>query len=237
MNSDISISIVVPAFNEEKSIKEAVANLIDALDAFELAKYEIIIVDDGSTDQTGEIADRLAIEKDYIRVIHHSKNLGVGSAVRDGYKLAQGEYVSWFPGDGENKAEELVKCFKYFGLYDIINPYITNSQVRRLRRRIVSRVFSFIINLSFGTNLRYTNGLVIYRRKIFDKIKVNSKGFFFQTEALIKALKLGYSYIEVATELRGRKKGISKALNIKSLFEIASSYTRLLADIYLFKRY
>ena len=233
MNPDISISIVVPAFNEEENLEGTISDLLISLKESRLLNYEIIIVDDGSSDKTGQIADQLAAESEFIQVIHHPKNLGVGSSIRDGYKLAQGEYLSWFPGDAENQAEEFCKGFKFFSQYDIIVPYIINPQVRGGKRRLLSAFFNFIVNLSFGTSFRYTNGLVIYRREIFGKIKVDSTGFFFQTEALIKAVKSGYNYVEVAQKLKGRENGQSKALTSKSLFEVVISYLRLVAEVYV----
>ena len=117
---------------------------------------------------------------------------------------------------------------------DMIIPYVYNREVRTIFRRLLSKPYKLIINLSFGMLLNYMNGTVMYRRKILDSVHLHSKGFFFQTELLIKCINRGYLYAEVPYKISPRDGGRQKAINLQSVFVVIKEYIQLLVAVYWF---
>jgi glycosyltransferase involved in cell wall biosynthesis len=225
----------VPALNEEDNIRAAVESIIADCGKAGV-DWEVVVVDDGSTDSTGRIVDELARRHaPRIKVLHHKRPMGVGASIRDAVGATSKDAVTWLPGDGENEPYEIIKYLPLLEHVDFIVPFVVNNHIRTLSRRILSRLFVNIINMTFGTFMSYTNGNVIYKRMIFDSIRQESNGFFFQTECVVKSARAGYNFAEVPIRLRGRRKGKSKALTLKSLKVVVSEYLRLIWMVY-FKR-
>lgn len=224
------ISVVVPALNEA-------ANLAAAVDRSSRAarrhfpEYEIIIVDDGSTDATGRIAEGLAQADPRIRVIHHERPRNLGYAYKAGVALAQHEYVLMFPGDNEGSDEQLDAVMAKAGQADIITNYVSNPEVRAWSRRVVSRTFVGLMNLRFGLRLRYYNGTVLHRTEHVRSIGIHTDSFAYQAEALVKLLRAGHSYLEVPTPITMRAAGRTKAFRLKNLVGVGRALLRLHADV------
>ena len=100
----VAVSVVVMAYNEEATVEATIREIAAALQAID-GSHEIIVVDDGGADGTGEIADRLASTMSGIRVIHHQPNAGLGGVYRSGFAEARGEFLTFFPADGQFPAE------------------------------------------------------------------------------------------------------------------------------------
>ena len=235
MNQSFSLTIVVPAYNEKDNIKGTITNLIKILHDCNV-DWELILVDDGSMDETGSICDLLAKENMQIKVIHHDCNMGIGRCFRDGVKAATKDVITWIPADGENDFSELFKYFLLLEHVDIIVPYVVNIGVRSWGRRLLSAVYLWIINLSFGTMFNYTNGNIIYKRKVLEGIKPDSRGFFFQSECLIRAIRAGFIFAEVPVRLKERKRGLSKALTTKSFYLVMGEFIKFFFAVHIFRR-
>ncbi|MBP7653080.1 D-glycero-beta-D-manno-heptose 1-phosphate adenylyltransferase [Candidatus Dependentiae bacterium] len=233
-----SISIVIPALNEELNIETSASGLINCLEKHQI-KWELILIDDGSSDKTYSIME--IIKKNYpdkIKLIRHKKNKGLGYSVREGIQLSKFEAFTWFPADGENDPEELIKYIFMLNYVDIIIPFAVNTGVRSVFRRVLSSIYLMIINISFGTMFNYTNGNIIYKKKILDKLDLKSNSFFFQTETLIKAVRLnsGVLFSEVPIELKERKGGKTKALRLNNIIKVGVDYLRLAFYIHIIER-
>ena len=139
------------------------------------------------------------------------------------------------PGDNENDARDFLRYFHLVNDVDIIIPFVMNIEVRSKFRRIVSSIYRLIINITFGMNLNYTNGNVIYNRKILSDIQLKTTGFFFQAELLIKLIRMGYFYAEAPHILSKRQIGKTKAITLSSLFNVIFSYCHLVWDIHLMR--
>lgn len=229
-----SITIVMPCLNEEANIANAVHTTLLALDRRKL-HGEIIIVNDGSTDQTQAIAEKLAANDSRVRIIQHAACQGIGASFFDGVRSAKKEYVTMFPGDNENDPDD---ALVYFGIardVDIIVPFIYNIEIRSPGRRIISSLFRFIINISFGMNLNYTNGTVIYNTAILEDINLKTNSFFYQAELLIKLIRKGYLYAETPHFLKDRKSGKTKALTLKSAFEVLTAYLHMILEVHILR--
>lgn len=227
MGQGIFISICVPAFNEEKSILGAVEDLRSSLaDYFD--SLEIIIVDDGSKDDTFKLAQELAAKYPNIKTIRHAHNQGIGSCYRDALSVARGSYFTWFPADGEDVPEEIAQCLPYLeeGVIVIFNHL--ESDKRTKFRKAVSRFYTFVLNRHFDLHLKYFNGLSIISTAGARKMPLVASGFFCNAEIVIRAIKFGYQVVELFAPLKRRLSGKSKALSLNSLFRAAQDLIRLL---------
>jgi glycosyltransferase involved in cell wall biosynthesis len=197
---------------------------------------ELVIVNDGSSDRTGAIAEELAARYDCIRVVHHVAPQGIGSAFRDGLSAASGELVVYIPGDGENDAAEILRYIPLMETVDIVIPYGSNPEVRSWRRRFISSAYHFIMTKTFSVPVKYLNGNVIYRRAILDGVPFRNNGFFYQAELLIKVLRRRYLYAEVPYLQKVRLGGKSKSVNFTGLATVASGYMGMLKDHYFSRK-
>ena len=225
------ISVVMPSLNEEKNVQRAVRNVMDVYERFGI-NGEIIVVNDGSADNTGEIAKDLGAKHAFIKVIHHDSPQGIGASFWDGVQSARGEIVTMMPGDGENEAAETLRYLPVMDHVDIVIPFVYNKGVRSGGRRFLSGLYRGIINFSFGMTLNYMNGTVMYRKCILNGVTLKSKGFFYQTELLIKSIRSGYLYAEVPCSLGLRSGGASKATTLKSLIKVMRNFLSIFLDVY-----
>ncbi|MBI5892284.1 MAG: glycosyltransferase family 2 protein [Deltaproteobacteria bacterium] len=213
----------------------AVENVINTFSRIGISG-EIIVINDGSTDKTKETVEDLIKKCPFIRLINHSKPHGIGASFWEGVKESKGEAVVMLPGDGENDAFEILRYMPLMDNVDIIIPFVYNKMVRTLKRRIISKLYKAIINISFRMLLNYMNGTVMYRKCILEGADLQATGFFYQTELLIKCIKNGYLYAEVPYALKTRGTGESKAVTLKSLIAVTKGYLAAMSAVYLFHK-
>ncbi len=226
-----NLSIIMPALNEEDNIQAAVENTLQAFDDFQI-DGEVIVVNDGSTDNTTGIVRAIMNQDGRVSMIIHDSPKGIGAAFWDGVDRAKGNIVAMFPGDNENDPWEALRYYKLLEHVDIIIPFAFNREVRSPFRNLLSYVYRQIINATFLVNFNYTNGTVLYRKSILEKLPHRSSGFFFQTDILVRMVKRGYLFAEVPYRLGLRNGGVSKAVTFPSLIQVIRGYLRLLSDIY-----
>jgi dolichol-phosphate mannosyltransferase len=227
----LALSVVMPALNEEHNVISAIERTLSAFDHYKI-NGEIVVVNDGSTDSTGALVEDRSEVENRVRMLVHKTPQGIGASFWDGVKEAWGEIVTMFPGDDENDPVEALRYFHLLENVDIVVPFVCNKGVRSKRRERLSSAFTTIVNLTFGTRLNYTNGTVLYRKSILSALELHSKGFFYQTELLIKTIKRGYLFAEVPNLLRKRSSGVSKAISLKSFFAVVRGYLNLVKDLY-----
>lgn len=219
------ISIVVPALNEAANLAAAVARCQTAARRH-FPDHEIIVVDDGSTDATGQIADRMAATDPRVRVVHHDHPRNLGYAYKEGVGLARFEYVLMFPGDNEGTDEQLDAVMSRAGSKDIVINYISNAEVRGWRRWL-SWAFVGLLNWRSGRSLSYYNGTVLHRTAIIRSITIQTDSFAYQAEALVKLLRRGHSYVEVGTPIAPRAGGRTKAFRPRNVIGVVWALLRL----------
>jgi len=227
-----SLSIVVPALNEEHNLEPAIKSIKCALRG-NIDDYEILVFDDGSTDLTGKIADKIARSDPNIKVSHNQKNMGIGYCYRGGVKLANKEHICFIPGDNENTRESLRKLFSLIKSKrkDIILTYIGNKGFRPLHRRIISESFVTFMNLLFNLRLRHYLSGAVYKTALVKKIKITTNSIAYQAEIIVQLIKAGHDYIEVGMNVQNRA-GKSKIFKIKNLAGIAKTVCALFFEIY-----
>lgn len=233
--SKYDISVVMPALNEEANVELAITETARAFETLGI-RGEIVLINDGSTDRTGEIGEALKQRYAFLHVINHRVPHGIGGSFWEGAHAAAGDVVTMLPGDGENDPIEILRYLPLMKEVDIVVPFVYNQEVRGRRRRWVSRTYKAIINVSFGLLLNYMNGTVMYRKTVLESMNLNSRGFFYQTELLIKAIRMGFLYAEVPYALGTRSTGKSKALTLKSLFKLSKDYLQTVYSVYFINR-
>ncbi|NQS99487.1 MAG: glycosyltransferase family 2 protein [Candidatus Omnitrophica bacterium] len=230
----LDISVIMPALNEARSITAAINNTLKALTSFKV-RGEIIVVNDGSSDQTQRLVEKMIQDDGRIRLIRHAGPQGIGASFWDGVDQAQGQAVVLIPADNENYPVEILRYYRLLDQVDIVIPFIFNKKIRGIFRNTLSFIYRFIINTTFGVLFNYTNGTVLYRKSILKDISHKSRGFFFQTDILIRAVKKEYLFAEVPYKLGSRKKGKSSAVTFPSLLQVLRGYFQLVGDLYFTK--
>jgi glycosyltransferase involved in cell wall biosynthesis len=226
-----SVSFLVLALNEEIHIESTAKAVLEATQLTPLADFEVIFVDDGSTDSTGAIMDKIANENSKCRVIHNEKNLGLGGAYLRGLSLATCEYVMLIAGDDIMPSRDISKIIEHVGQADLVLPYLTNPKLRYLGRRIGSRCYTILINMLFGLNVRYYQGM-LPRRALLTKDIVTTNSYAFFAEAAVKLLKARSSYVEVGIANTPSRKSGSVALQPKRLLGVLQAIFQLTFEIY-----
>ncbi len=206
-----SLSVFVPAHNEAENLEGAIRDVRGAAEE-RFPDFEILLVDDGSTDGTAEVADSLARSNRRIRVIHNPTKRGIAAGYRTALGLATKEYFAFIPGDREINANSIRAIFQAVGSADLVVPYHANREARAWHRRVMTWVSTTLLNVLFVRRLRYYQGPTVYPTSLARTLPSHSRGFFFLTEMLVHALDGGCSYVEVGLLHQERAFGTSKAV-------------------------
>lgn len=212
------VSVFLPAFNEVHNLEAAVADIVWAASQV-LDEYEILIIDDGSTDGTGALAERLASANPRIRAIHQPCNKGIAAAYERALDEAKLDHFSFLAADGEIARESVLDILGSVGRADIVAPYHQNPLARQLHRRFLTWASTALVNVLFGQRMHYYQGPCIYPLALARALPKSAGGFYFLTQMLIHALHAGYSYVEVGLTHVDRTHGRSKAVSIKNILK------------------
>lgn len=213
-----SICVAIMCFNEAASLPVVVAEITDELQRLG-ADYEVVIINDGSTDGSGEIADRLAKESAHIRVIHHPRNLGLGAVYRNAFLCGTKELTTVFPADGQFAPEIIGQFARFFDDVDLVLGYIPEF---RKNRSFAARTFSWaercLYRLLFGRFPDF-QGILMFRRELVDTIELSSagRGWMIQMELILRFIRKGYRVISEPTGIRARMSGESKVMNLSAI--------------------
>lgn len=174
----------------------------------------MIIVHDGSPDKTGEVADRLAAEFPYLRVIHHPKNLGYGATLRDGFLAAEYDYVMYTDGDNQYDVREFGPHLHLLGTADVLTGFVTRKAVS-MRRMIQSLVYNWLIVILFSVRCRDIDcAMKIYSRKALDSISLKSTSCFIDAEMIIKLKTAGLKIAQFPVTHFPRTEGLASGSKI-----------------------
>ncbi len=223
-----SVSVIFPAFNEEENIEKTVRDSLKFLSAHGVIKnYELIIVNDGSRDNTAEIAGRLSGEIPCVKIITHHKNLGYGMALNSGIREARYPLVFFMDTDGQFHISEIDKLIPYVEYYDIITGYRCSRKDNRYRV-ILGKMYSWIVFLLFKLKLRDINcGFKLFKRDAFKfEDMYDSNGGAFYAEIFLKGRR--YKIKEVPVEHFSRLKGKQTGANIKTIFNAVIDLVKLM---------
>ena len=226
MTDSHSISVFVPALNESGNLEGSIRDIVSAAEEV-FDDYEVLIVNDGSTDNTGEEADGLARENPNIRVIHNPGNLGFDQCYRIAVGRAEKRNFVFLPGDHEVAGESVRGIFGAVGSADLVAAYIQNRESRTWRRRLMGQTCVFLSRIASGVRLRYFQGPVVYPTALARVLPSKTRGFFTLTEKLVYALKAGCTVVEVGLIHRNRRHGRSKTVSVQNILMALRTIVRL----------
>ncbi|HXG95463.1 MAG TPA: glycosyltransferase family 2 protein [Blastocatellia bacterium] len=205
-----TISAVLPAFNEEENIETATTRMCDVLRSLNLRDWEVIVVNDGSIDRTGEIAARLAAQdSEHIRVFHHNPNKGYAEALKTGFTNARHQLIFYTDSDNQFDVREIVNLLPLIEDADIVCGFRI-YRFDPLTRLVLSWGFNLLVRIIFRIKVRDIDcAFKLFRREVFDKVTIESKKFFVDAEVLAKAKYFGFKMVEIGVRHYPRPAGRS----------------------------
>jgi glycosyltransferase involved in cell wall biosynthesis len=194
------LSYFFPAHNEEANLEGLVAEALETLPSI-AETFEIIAVDDGSKDRTGEIADRLAAEHPgIVRVVHHMPNRGYGGALRSGFEASRYELLAFTDGDRQFRVADIARLTARLAEPDRPDV-VVGYRIKRadpMVRIVYARTYKFANRIFYGLRVRDVDcAAKLFRREALEGVRVESSGAFFSAELMIKVKEHGRSIAEV----------------------------------------
>ncbi len=224
------LSVFLPSHNEEGNVERVVKGFLNVLP--DLAdEYEVIVVNDGSRDQTGAIADRLAAADPHVRVVHHEVNRGYGGAVISGIRAARMPYVLLCDGDGQFDPADVARLVAKTPEYDVVVG-LRAHRADHLIRRMNGKAWTILVRLMFG--LRITDmdcGFKLFRRALLEDMELHARGAMITTELMARLAGRNARICEVEVKhlprLTGEQSGASFKVVARAFKELFALYREL----------
>jgi len=212
-----TLSVVVLAYNEVDTLERTCREIIEAIERIGV-HAEVVVVDDGSTDGTGVVADKLAETDARIRVIHHQPNRGLGGVYRTGFTEARGLYVTFFPADGQFPASIIGEFLPRMKDYDMVLGYLPRRDSALLSKGL-SLAERALYRMLLGRMPRF-QGILMFRRSLLSKHTLQSqgRGWAVLLEFIIRCARDECRIVNVATDVRPRTHGSSKVNNLRTIW-------------------
>ncbi len=227
---ELSLTVFFPCYNEEANVERTTLAALTMCRRI-VNDFEVIIVDDGSGDRTGEIADRLAREYAEVRAVHNNPNLGYGGALQRGFREATKDWVFYTDGDGQFDFEEIDLLLPMLCGYDIVSAYRLNRE-EGLIRKLNGLCWTTLVNVVFGLWLRDIDcAFKVFPRRLFDEIEMKSMGALIDAEVLARAKYLGYSIGQVGVHHHPRRAGDSSGANLRVILRAFKELFQLRREI------
>jgi glycosyltransferase involved in cell wall biosynthesis len=234
MSAVPTVSFVIPCFNEEKNVSATVASVREGMRTRD--DYEIILVNDASTDRSLDRMQALAVVDPRIRVLDNPFNLGFGGSYKLGARAASATYVMMLPGDDGFPGDSIAEILAHAGEADIIIPVVTNPGARSAFRAFASKGFTMLLNWMFWLDVGYYNGAVLQRNDLLRTVEISTNSFAYQAEALVKLIARGATYTHCYVRIKDRAAGRSSALRLKNQLAVWKTILHLLTEVGLFRR-
>jgi glycosyltransferase involved in cell wall biosynthesis len=213
----VSISVFFPCYNEQDNVARTVEQALAVLRKLN-ADFEVIIVDDGSSDATGQIADEISRRDSKVKVVHHHPNLGYGAALQSGFKAAARKIVFFTDGDGQFDISEMPSLLPLMSQFDIVSCYRLNRKdnfVRRFNGWAWTKLVCFLLNIKIRD---IDCAFKLYKREIFDNIQMASTGALINAEILARAVRKGYTVTQRGVHHYPRTAGAQTGANLRVIF-------------------
>jgi glycosyltransferase involved in cell wall biosynthesis len=226
----VSVSVFFPCYNEQDNVAGVVEQALAVLQKVS-ADFEVIIVDDGSSDATGQIADEISRRDGRTRVVHHPTNRGYGAALQSGFNAATKELIFYMDGDGQFDMNEMPPLLPLMVEYDIVSCYRLNRR-DPLMRRINGWCWTKLVCLLFGMKIRDIDcAFKLYKREIFDNIELSSTGALIDTEVLARATRRGYHITQRGVHHYPRTAGAQTGANLRVILRAFKELLKLRSQI------
>lgn len=224
------ITIGIFAYNEANNLKHTVEAVFKAAELANGIPLEIIIVNDGSTDNTEMVIAELKNAHVKIKSITHKTNTGIGTTIKDIIYASTCDKICFVPGDNIFTLYTLKTMLMYAYKADIILHYIINREVRKKGRIYLSALFTFIYKAIFDLKLMYVSCIGIYPTKLLKNISIRSKRHSIGAELNVKTLLQGYSYYEVGSYMNPLAQK-SCALSFKTIRDVIISFVKVYYEV------
>jgi len=232
------LSFVIPAYNEERSIartveaaREAAADLI-ALG--EIDAYEVVIVDDASTDRTAEVCADLVLHDDNVVALRNETNRKLGGTLRHGFEHARGHWVLYTDADLPFDLWELRTAFRIMRTYDadVVSAFRLSRTGEGLRRLVYSHIYNTLVKVRFGLRVRDVNFAgKLMTRQVLDTITLSSEGSFIDAELLIRAERGGFRIVQFGVDYFPRTRRTSTLSSLGVIRTLLEEMRRLGPDL------
>ncbi len=211
-----TLALIVPAWNEAANLPACLETLHAT---FRGSSYEIVVVDDGSTDATRAVAERLASDQpEHVRVLVHVSNQGLGAALRTGFAATRARYVTCCPADFTMTSEDWAPFAAVLGLADVLVGCRSKREGYNLLMRFNAWLYPWLVRGLFGLRLRDVNWISVYRRELVQQITITQRGIPMLTEVLVKLRDLGATFLEVDCRMQPRRSGTPSAARIRVMW-------------------
>lgn len=220
----VDLSIILFIFNEEEGLEPVLLELLAYLDTVKFS-WEIIFIDDGSSDRSLEIA-RAILPAERTQFARHETNRGIGAALKTGASLAKGEYLSFLPGDGQLPPETLGRLYEAREGADLVCSVYESRRRDGALRKLLSGGVRALIKLAHGVTME-SDGPYLIKRALFDPEQLASDSFFLNFEVPIRANAAKLSIRIVDADCRPRLRGASKTANLRTTARVALDLIRL----------
>lgn len=200
-----TVAISIPAYNDEGTLELLVQQAIEECTALQL-QFFVFIVNDGSSDTTAEIANRLANRYPFVHVVHHPKNLGFGPALQKVFTAPKADWILFLPGDNQFPAVNIRHLMECAAGYELIYGYRAIRNDNRFRK-LYSLIYNLIISLLAQTRVRDVNSIVLINTQAIRPLPLKSNSAFIHAELFLKALRNGCCITEVPIVHASRKFG------------------------------
>jgi len=210
----MKISVVIPMYNEEENVIKTLTEVNNVLENFN--EYEIIIVDDGSTDKTSSLVNRELSSNSNIILLKHPVNMGMGRALRTGFEKAEGEVIVTIDADLSYDPTIIPKLVEEMDeSTDIVigSQYMEGGKTENIPplRLFISKTANKLVGYAMANNLSTVTGVLrAYRKEVLDSIELDSDGTEINPEMISKAKAVGFNIKEIPVTLKGRELGKSK---------------------------
>jgi glycosyltransferase involved in cell wall biosynthesis len=232
------LSIFYPMWNEEEYIERALTAGRRACEQLmrsgDIGDYELIVVDDASTDRTPEIADRLAAADPRVKVVRHARNRKLGGAMKTGFATATGDVILYTDADLPFDMAELPRAVRLLREYDvdIISAYRFDRTGEGYLRSIYTFVYNLLIRTLFDVKARDINfAFKLCRARVFDHVELHSEGSFIDAELVIRATRLGYEMLQFGVDYFPRTRGVSTLSSPSVITTILREMWQLRGDL------
>jgi glycosyltransferase involved in cell wall biosynthesis len=224
------LSVFLPCHNEAANLERVVRGFFEQLPRF-ADRFEVIIVDDGSGDATGEIADRLAASDSRVKVVHHPLNRGYGGAVISGVRAATLPFVLLADGDGQFDPSDIGRLAVLAATHDLVVGRRT-LRADNLVRRLNGRAWTTLVRLLFGLKIHDVDcGFKLFRRVLLDGLVLRANGAMISTELMARLAARGARICEVEVKhlprLAGEQSGANLKVIAKAFAELFTLYREL----------
>jgi glycosyltransferase involved in cell wall biosynthesis len=221
-----SLSVFFPCHNEAEAIESLIRKTLSVLQKL-TEDFEIIIVDDGSTDDTAQIVKDLSDQIPQLKLVQHENNSGYGAALQSGFKAASKQLVFYTDGDAQFDINELPPLLPLMDNFDIVSAYRINRQ-EGLIRRINGHCWTKLVCLVFALKLKDIDcAFKLYKREIFDNISMESTGALIDAEILARACRKGYKITQMPVHHYPRKAGQSSGAKLSVILRAFRELFRL----------